>query len=217
MPKTLVPLNGKPCLQHILESHIRREQADFVLCVGYRGEMIADFIRHHPLAARIELSDAGENASMLQRLVHARPLLGERAFVAYGDTLIDVDCVDMAATHLASQASITLTTAEVKSPFGLLTMNDDHWIQSYAEKPVHPYYVGHMLFEAKVLDEVTDDWLRLPDGDGLVQLLQHLIGQRRVRAYPYGGPQITFNTQQDLDQAERDLGRFFTQVEGGPR
>ena len=213
MPKTLVPLNGKPCLQHILESHIRRGQREFVLCVGYRGEMIADFIKRHPFEAEIEFSDAGEDASMLQRLVQAQPLIGERAFVVYGDTLIDVDSAAMTAAHLANQAAITLTTAEVKSPFGLLTMDRDQWIRSYEEKPVHPFYVGHMLLETAVLNEITDDLLRMPDGDGLVAFLKRLVQQRRVRAFPYRGPQITFNTKQDLDQAERDLGMFYTQAD----
>ena len=217
MPKTLVPLNGKPCLQHILESHIRRGQRDFVLCVGYRGEMIVDFIKRQAFDARIDFSDAGEDAGMLQRLVYARPLMGARAFVAYGDTLIDVDGAAMAAAHRAGAAAITLTTAEVKSPFGLVTMDPDQWVLSYAEKPIHPYYIGHMLIESTALDEATEELLRLPDGDGLVMFLQRLIGQRRVRAYPYRGPQITFNTKQDLDQAERELRMFFTQAEGSPR
>lgn len=217
MPKTLVPLNGKPCLQHILKSHIRKGWTQFVLCVGYRGEMIVDFVKGHPFDAQIEFSDAGEDASMLRRLVYARALMGPRAFVSYGDTLIDVDYAEMASAHAASHAAVTLTTAEVKSPFGLVTMDANNWILSYNEKPVQPYYVGHMLLEATVLDEVTEDLLRLPDGEGLVRLFTQLIRERRARAYPYGGPQITFNTKQDLDQAERDLGMFFTQAEGSAR
>ena len=217
LPKALVPLHGKPCLQHILESHIRRGQVEFVLCVGYRGEMIVDFIRQHPFAARIDFSDAGADASILQRLVHARPLVGARAFVTYGDTLIDVDCEDMAAKHHASHASITVATAEVRSPFGLVTTDAGNWIGSYDEKPVQMYYVGYMLMDTAVLDEVPADLLRLPDGEGLVRLFQEFVRRRRLRAYPYGGPQITFNTPQDLDQAERDLGAFFTHAEGWVR
>jgi glucose-1-phosphate cytidylyltransferase len=217
MPKTLVAINGKPCLQHILESNIRRGQSDFVLCIGYRGQRIVDFVEQHRFAARIEISDSGEDASMLARLCAARPLMGERAFVTYGDTLIEVDCASMAAAHVAGKAAVTLTTAEVRSPFGLVTMDADEWVVSYEEKPVHPFFVGHFLIESKVLDEASEDLIRMPDGDGLVQLFRDLVRQRRAKAYPYRGPQITFNTKQDLDQAELSFARFFTQDEGVPR
>lgn len=213
VPKSLVTLNGKPCLQHIVESYIRKGYKHLLLCVGYRGDMIVEFFRHHSFDAEIEFSDAGEGAGILERLYYARSLIGKRAFVAYGDTLIDVDLKEMLAEHLSSKAAITLTTAEVRSPFGLVTMNHDRWILSFDEKPVQSYYVGHMLLERAVLDEVGPELLRKPDGEGLILLLQGLIAQRRVKLYPYMGPQITFNTQRDLDDIERDLVTFFTYVE----
>ena len=56
--------------------------------------------------------------------------------------------------------------------------------------------------------------IRMPDGDGLVALFQRLIEKRRLRLYPYTGPQITFNTQQELDRAECELVAFFTHQDG---
>ncbi|MGH7789088.1 MAG: nucleotidyltransferase family protein [Candidatus Binatia bacterium] len=215
MPKALVPLAGKPCLEHIFESHRRRGQRRFILCVGYRGDMIVDFVRRAGLQSMVEISDAGENASMLQRLHHARGLMGERVSVTYGDTLIDVDFARMLAEHLESGAAITLTTAEVRSPFGLLTIDGAGFVSSYREKPVHPFYVGHMILERTVLDAAGEDLLGQPDGGGLVQLFQRLVGEGRVKAFPYRGPQVTFNTQRDLEHAERELGLFFTQTDGG--
>jgi NDP-sugar pyrophosphorylase family protein len=141
--------------------------------------------------------------------------MGERVSVTYGDTLIDVDLNQMLAQHLASKAAITLTTAEVKSPFGLLTIQDDRAVSSYQEKPVHPFYVGHMILERHVLDGVDEALLSLPDGEGIVALFQRLISAGRVRAFPYRGPQVTFNTQQDLDRAHREVGLFLTQTHDG--
>jgi len=210
VPKTLVNLNGKPCLHHIIESYIRRGYRRFILCIGYRGDMIVDFIQKQPFDIGVEFSNAGEEASILERIYQAKSLMGERAFIAYGDTLIDVNLGKMLSEHLASRTSVTLTTAAVKSPFGLVTVDEDKWILSFEEKPIQPCYVGHMLMERDVLDEVEPDLLRRPDGDGLVLLFQRLASQKRIKVYPYVGPQITFNTQQELDHAERDLVTFFT-------
>lgn len=213
IPKPLVLLNGKPCLQHIVESYIRKGFKRFVLCIGYQGQMIVDFFRLRAFDAEVEFSDAGGQASMLERIYHARSSIGERAFVAYGDTLIDVNLTQMLEHHLVSGAAVTITTADVRSPFGLVKATEDDWVISFEEKPVQPYYVGHMLTERAVLDDVDPELLKMPDGEGLVTLFQRLIEKRRLRMYPYSGPQITFNTQQDLDRAERDLVTFFTHQE----
>ncbi|MFQ5803909.1 MAG: NDP-sugar synthase [Candidatus Methylomirabilales bacterium] len=213
IPKALVPLNGKPCLQHIIESYIRKGYRRFVLCVGYQGQMIMDFFRRQAFDAEIEFSDAGEEAGMLERVCQARSFMDRRAFVAYGDTLIDVNLAQMLEEHMTHGAAVTLTTADVRSPFGLVKATEDGCVVSFEEKPIQPFYVGHMLIERAVLDEVDPGLLKMPDGDGLVALFQRLIEQRRLRLYPYTGPQITFNTQQDLDRAERDLVTFFTYQE----
>ena len=214
IPKPLVELRGKPCLDYIVRMHIERGQRELILCIGYKGEMIRDFVAAADFDAEIQFSDCGENASMLQRLHGALPLMGERASVSYGDTLIAVDLPRMLESHHNSGAAITLTTAEVVSPFGLLTIGDDGFVSSYREKPAQPYYVGHMVLERSVLEEVSDEVLRLPDGGGLVRVFENLLAERKLAAFPYSGPQVTFNTRQDLDRAERDLSMFFTQAHG---
>ena len=83
--------------------------------------MIEEFVEHHPFDAEFEISDAGEEASILQRLHVAGDLTGERFFVAYGDTLIDVGLEQMLEDHVSSGALATVTTADVRSPFGLAT------------------------------------------------------------------------------------------------
>jgi glucose-1-phosphate cytidylyltransferase len=213
IPKTLVPLRGKPCLQHIVEGYVRKGYREFVLCVGHRGDMVVDFCASNLSGATFESSDSGAHASMLERLYRARHLIEERAWVAYGDTLVDACLSDMLAEHLESGAAVTVTTAPVQSPFGLVEADRDRWLLSFQEKPVQPFFVGHMLLERSVLDDLGPELLRAPDGEGLVALIKRLVRSRRVRAHAYSGPQITFNTQSDIDQAERQMIEFFTQTE----
>lgn len=213
IPKPLVTLNGKPLLHHVVNAYLGKGMTDFVLCVGYREDMIRDFIAQQPISGTFEFSNAGEQASILQRLHHARGLMGDRVFVAYGDTLIDVDLDVMLAQHLASRAQLTITIAEVLSPFGLVTVDEAGWSMSFEEKPLQMYYIGHMLLERMVLENLDPQLLALPDGDGLVELFQRLIAKKQVQTYLYRGPQITFNTHQERDQAERDFITFFTHQE----
>lgn len=213
IPKPLAPLNGKPCLQYIVELYIRKGYKRLILCIGYQGEMIIEFFRRQSFDAEIEFSDAGEQASMLERIYQARAFIGERAFVAYGDTLIDVNLAQMLARHIATGAAVTITSADVRSPFGLVISDPENRVLSFEEKPLQPYYIGHMLLERSVLENVDPALLRMPDGEGLVTLFKRLIEKQRLWTYSYTGPQITFNTQQDLDRAEQDLTKFFTHQE----
>lgn len=213
IPKPLVTLNGKPLLYHVVTSYLRRGLNDFIGCVGYREDLIRDFFREQSFAARVEFSNAGEQASMLERLYQARHFMSERVFVAYGDTLINVDLAAMLARHQSSGAKITMTTAYVRSPFGLVTMDEAGWGTSFQEKPLQMYYVGHMLLERAVLEDLDPVLLALPDGGGLVALFDRLIGHKQLLVYHYDGPQITFNTEQERDRAERDFITFFTHQE----
>ena len=213
IPKTLLPLGGKPCLQHIVENYGGKGYREFVLCIGHRGEMIIDFCKHHFQGASLEWSNAGEEASILERLYRARNLFEQRAWITYGDTLINADLDNMLLQHNSSGAALSLSTAFVQSPFGLVETDDNEWLMSFREKPEQPFFVGHMLMERSVLDSVDAKLLRAPDGEGLVKLIRDLIQLRQVRTHRYTGPQITFNTREDLNRAEVDMTEFFTQTE----
>ena len=206
----------EPVLQHLVESYVRKGFDEFVMCIGYRGDMIRDLFTKDSLNAHIEFSDAGEDASILERLHLIRTMAGERFFVAYGDTLIDVELEAMLKHHLGSGASATITAANVRSPFGLVTTDGENLVCSFEEKPVQMYFVGHMMMEREALVNLDSKLLAMPDGDGLVALFQLMISQQQLNMYPYSGPQITFNTHQELRQAERDFISFFTHQEEDP-
>jgi len=213
IPKPLIPLNGKPILEHVISQHLRRGCHEFVVCLGYRGQAIRDFFSEHSFEGTFDFSDAGESSSILQRIAIARPSLGDRFFVTYGDTCIDVDLKEMLEQHMKQEAAVTITTAYVQSPFGIIEHHTDNWVRSFEEKPRHIYFVGHMLMESSVIDKLDENLLSLPDGQGLIQLFQSLIEQNKLSMNFYHGPQITFNTHLELAQAEKDFLSFFTYQE----
>jgi glucose-1-phosphate cytidylyltransferase len=214
VPKPLVTLNGTPVIQHIIEFYIRKGFRDFVLCVGYRASAIRKFVSSSAFDARIEISDGGPRASILERLFLARNLLGGRAIVTYGDTFIDIEPHRMLKAHLRAKAAVTITVADIRSPFGLVRFDRRNTALSFEEKPLLQYYIGHMIMEKAVLEDLDQRLTAMSDGEGLVRLFQKLIRKKQLKVHKHRGLRITFNTPHEHRKAEEEFVKFFTEQEG---
>ena len=93
IPKALIELNGEPFLAHQLRLLSSRGIGRVVVCVGYRGEMIRDFVgdgRQFGLRAQVSF-DGPVLLGTAGAVRHALPLLGENFFVLYGDSYLPCD------------------------------------------------------------------------------------------------------------------------------
>jgi len=213
MPKAMVPVQGRPMLEHILDFFRKRAFDRLILCVGYRSERIRDHFRDPVKNGDLRFSDIGENASMLQRLWALRESDRSQILVIYGDTFINLDMDSLFAHHAANGATATIVTAKIRNPFGIISFDKNHWVDSFQEKPVHNHYIGCLLMETAAFKLVEPEMLARPDGQGLVDFFQKLAEQRRLSAFPHAGLQITFNTEPERRRAERELGKYFTYPE----
>lgn len=214
LPKPLVALNGKPILQHIIEFYSGKGLNRFILCTGYRAGVINKFVSDHKFNAKIEISNAGTKSGMLKRLYLVRDLIDEKAVVTYGDTFVNIDVYRMLKEHNRRKAAATITVADIRSPFGLVRFNTNNKVDSFEEKPLFQYYIGHMILEKSVLDGLDADLVSMPDGEGLIKLFQKLIKLKKLYVYKHTGLQITFNTLYERQKAEEEFTKFFTEQEG---
>ncbi|MBU2541452.1 MAG: nucleotidyltransferase family protein [Candidatus Omnitrophica bacterium] len=213
LPKPLVRFRNKSILQHIIEFYISKDFRNFILCTGYKGRKIEEFVKNHRFDAEIEISDAGESTSMLRRIYLAKDLIEKRAIVTYGDTFINIDPYKMMFQHRKSKAGITITVADIRSPFGLVELASSNCVDSFEEKPTFSYYIGHMIIEKKILNKLEKKLLTMPDGEGLIALFQKLIQKKKLNAFKHKGLQLTFNTFYEKEKVHRELIKFFTQQE----
>lgn len=214
LPKPLVALNGKPILQHIIEFYSGKGLNRFVLCTGYRAGVINKFVSSHKFDAEIEILNAGTKAGMLKRLYLVRDMIGEKAVVTYGDTFVNIDIYRMLKEHNRRKAAATITVADIRSPFGLVEFDKNNKVNSFEEKPLFQYYIGHMILEKSVLDNLDAGFISMPDGEGLIKLFQKLIKSKKLYVYKHTGLQITFNTLYERQRAEEAFTKFFTEQEG---
>ncbi len=208
LPKPLVPLNGQPTIQHIIDLYDKKGLKEFVLCIGYMGDAIKDYFKDKKY--NIIFSDSGEEASMLKRIMDAKQYMNQRAIISYADTITNIDVKNLVKFHETKKALVTILVTKIKNPFGLVKFDEDNKCTSFDEKPTFHYYIGHIVMEKEALNAVSKEMLEMKDGEGLVTFFKDLAGKGLLYVYEHDGVQITFNTLTERDKAEKELIEFYT-------
>ena len=180
-PKPMVPVGGRPILWHIMKNYTAAGITDFVICLGYRGDVVREYFLNYRAmntdttvevdtgrvtlhgdteATRwsVTLAETGALTTTGGRVFRALPYTdGERFLCTYGDGLADVDIADVIRFHESHGQLATMTVVRPQSRFGVLDMNDDGRVNAFHEKPQATDYVnaGFFVFEpgfAKYLD-----------------------------------------------------------------
>jgi dTDP-glucose pyrophosphorylase len=143
-PKPLLPVSGKPILQHIIEKAKAEGFSNFILSIGYLGEMIEDFFGNgDKLEVNIdyirENSPLGTAGSI--SLMEKKP--NESIVISNGDVITDVRYSELLDFHNLHKADATMGVRmyEWKHPFGIVRTKGME-IRELEEKPVFRNYVN---------------------------------------------------------------------------
>lgn len=201
LPKPLVPLNGKPILQYLLEYLARSGVRHFVLCTGYKAECIDQFVRDQcDPRWDIRCVNSGD-ATMTQRLKDAWPHVQDQALICYGDTLANVNLERLRQQHRRAGAIATMALYRPHSPFGVVKFDRKRKIHSFIEKPPLPHWIniGFILCEGAH----TAPYLQATPN--MVEFLSGLAASGKMFAYEHSGKHLTINTEKERQQAESEI------------
>ncbi|MCY2987494.1 MAG: glucose-1-phosphate cytidylyltransferase [Planctomycetota bacterium] len=183
-PKPLVDIGGRPILWHIMKLYAHHGFRDFVLCLGYRGQMIKDYFlnyeamnndfticlgklgavayhgEHDEQDFHVTLAETGASAMTGGRIKRiAKYIANDTFMVTYGDGVSDVNIQALLDFHRAHGKLATLTTVRPISRYGILSLGDDAQITGFSEKPQVDGWInaGFFVFHRRVLDYLADD------------------------------------------------------------
>ena len=183
-PKPMVEIGGKPILWHIMKIYTAYGIEDFIICCGYKGDLIkeyfANYFLHHAdcrfdlknntmeiLRNGVEpwtvtLVDTGESTMTGGRLKRVRQYIGNETFCfTYGDGVSDVNVHDLVAFHRQHGAIATLTATQPPGRFGALTLGATQThVKSFREKPGDDgawINGGFFVVESEALDYIEGD------------------------------------------------------------
>jgi glucose-1-phosphate cytidylyltransferase len=183
-PKPMVDVGGKPIVWHIMKMCAHYNLADFILCLGYKGQMFKeyflsyeamnndftialgqkmriDYLGHHDEQDyRVTLADTGIETMTGGRIKRIRKYVGDETFVVtYGDGLADVNLDKLVAFHRAHGKIATVTAVAPPSRYGVLQIADSGAVERFMEKPQQESRVsaGFFVFNAPIFDYLSGD------------------------------------------------------------
>jgi NDP-sugar pyrophosphorylase family protein len=200
LPKPLVPVAGFPLAEYavgrLVEAGVARvivacragQEEAFVNALGGLGAEIV------PVGEPQPLGRGGGLRLASQHRTESGPVLALN-----GDELLDVDFRDLLDQHARSGAAATIVVAQVRSPFGVVELQDDGQVTGFREAPLLEDWVNSGVY---VLDD--EALRRLPErGDHEQKTFPELAREGKLRGYRHTGVWLTVNTPKDLHRAEQ--------------
>jgi len=227
-PKPMVPVGSRPILWHIMKYYAQFGHKEFILCLGYKGEMIKDYFRNYlwntcdvtlslgrdatvqfhdrhgeedwivTLADTGEESFTGYRIKLIQRYIPN----GESFLLTYGDGLGNIDINACLKTHREAKKACTVTAVHPAGRFGSLKIDDSGKIHSFSEKPqVEETHVngGYMVCENVVFEYLSGEPLEAFERTPI----SNLVAAGQLNSYRHEGwwqPMDTYQEMQYLNK-----------------
>ncbi len=226
-PKPMVEIGGKPMLWHIMSLYRSFGLRDFVLCLGYRGDVIRNYFLEYrqlrqdvtidlqsgvvsevkgqadPLDWRVTLAETGADSMTGGRLLRIQRYIEDDLFFAtYGDGVADIDIDALLRFHRQSGKLATVTCVRPVARFGELRIRDSA-VDQFTEKPqITEGWIngGFFVFDRRVFDY-------LKDGDATVLEhgpMQALAQDGQLAAYMHPGYWRCMDTLRDVEILNAD-------------
>ena len=208
-PKPMIEIGGQPILWHIMKTYSYYGFHEFIICAGYKQEVIKEFfndyyLRHSDITFdftqnneikihnnvaepwKVTIVDTGYHTMTGGRLKRVKKYLGDETFMlTYGDGVCDVHIKELLEFHKKSGKIATMTAIQPGGRFGTLEINVDNRIERFAEKRKEDggwINGGYMVLEPKVLDYIVGDETTFEK-----EPLEKLSSEGELLAYKYNG------------------------------
>jgi len=199
IPKPLVEIGGRPILWHVIQIYAAQGFRSFVLCTGYRGEMIESFVAAEPWpeGARVSCVDTGLDTPTGGRLHLVRERLdGGRFCATYSDGVADIDLKALLANHAGSGSAATMTVVQPELQFGVTDLGENGEVRGFREKPRSEHWIngGFFCFEPELFGYLSEDSVLERDP------LERLAADGQLNGYRHTGFWECMDTYKDSVQ-----------------
>jgi len=223
VPKPLVPIGSRPILWHVMKYYAYYGHKDFILCLGYKGEMIKQFFLNYNECMSNDFSlsqggkklqlfnsdthdwnitfvDTGTASNIGQRLKAVEKYVdGEEIFLAnYTDGLTDLHLPTLIEKFQRSGCIATFLSAPPNLSYHIVQTGEDGMVKEIREMTSSNLRInsGYFAFRRQIFKYISN-------GEELVrEPFQRLIAERQLRAHEHEGFFLAMDTFKDKQQME---------------
>ena len=219
-PKPMVLIGGQPVLWHIMKVYSAYGIQEFIICCGYKGQLIKDYFidyaaHHSDITSNLENGDfcvhrkpaekwkvtlvnTGLHTKTAGRLLKVREYLGQEPFcLTYGDGVANVNINELLKFHKSHGKAATITVAKPEGRFGMLDIDAGNYVRSFREKSRDGQAwvnAGFAVFSPKV-------FTYLGDGESMLEEApyENLARDGEMKAYQHPGQWAPMDTIHERD------------------
>ncbi len=228
IPKPLVPIGDRPIMWHMMKYYAHYGHTDFILCLGYKGDMIKDyFLNYRPYTGaeivhknkgeiviptssdvddwNITFVNTGLHSNIGQRLLRVKHLLeGEGTFLCnYSDQLTDVNLDTYLGKFAKRDAIAAMLGVRPAQSFHSVVINDDGVVDCIEPSSKTDFWIngGFIVLRNEIFNYIEE-------GDELVEEpFQRLIAEKKLWSYKYDGFWAAMDTFKDKIAFDRMDGK----------
>ena len=185
IPKPMVQIGKKPILDHLINIYSKFNLNDFIIALGYKGEIIKKYFKNYKGKSKINLVETGQNTMTGGRLKRLKKEIGNNTFMmTYGDGLSDVNINKLLEFHKKSKKLVTVTAVRPPARFGFIKFKDNEIISFKEKSKLDVGWIngGFFVIEPKFLDYIENDKTYLER-----EPLEKLVKEKQMSAYRHEG------------------------------
>jgi len=225
-PKPMIEVGGMPILWHIMKEYSHYGFDEFIICAGYKQQIIKEWFRNYFLYTsditfdlteeykmtvhdkhtepwKVTVVDTGLDTMTGGRVARVQKYIGDEPFMlTYGDGVCDVDIQKLLEFHQSHGKLATLTSVTVEQEKGVLDLDADGAVRSFREKRSMdglPINAGYMVLEPKIFDYIKK-------GDETVfekDVLEPISKEGELMSYNHNGFWQCMDTMQQKNMLEK--------------
>ena len=161
IPKPMVPIGGKPIIEHIMNIYSKFGHKEFYIALGYKGEVIKNYFKNFKNKSwEINLIDTGSDTLTGGRLKRMEKYLFNETFLmTYGDGISDIDINELIKFHKDHKKMVTISAVRPPARFGSLSLNGSNVIKFKEKKQLGESWIngGFFVMNPGFLNFLTGD------------------------------------------------------------
>ena len=201
-PKPMIEIGKKPILWHIMKIYSYHKIDDFVICGGYKGEMIKDYFEKSDFSPlNIEVIDTGLDTMTGGRLKRIQDKIDDTFCLTYGDGVSNINISNLISFHKEKKSIGTLTAIHPPERYGVLNLSEDNVIEFHEKHRGESSWIngGFFVFEPTIFDYLSD-------GDATIlerTPLENLAKDKKLTAFKHNGFWQSMDTLREKELLEK--------------